>query len=183
MKGPGMTRHDFKEVFQTHYPEMVQVALMYVRDLPTAEDIVQDVFVRFWETVRQEAPPGNISGYLMTAVKNSSLNHLKHLEVEEKFCREYIQEAEADEERPEAFLQLVEQLLKELPPKRREILELSVVESKSYQDIALQLDISINTVKDHIKKAYAFLRERAQREIPKLLLYAACLKRKRSFCV
>lgn len=178
-----MTRHDFREIFQTHYPEMVKVALMYVRELATAEDIVQDVFMRFWETERYKTPPEHIGGYLMTAVKNSSLNHLKHLEVEEKFCREYVQEAEADEESPEVYLKLVERLLEELPPKRREILELSVVESKSYQDIALLLDISINTVKDHIKKAYAFLRERAQREIPKLLLYAACLKRRRSFFV
>jgi RNA polymerase sigma-70 factor (ECF subfamily) len=171
--------HDFKEIFQTHYPGMVRVALMYVRNLQAAEDIVQDVFVRFWEAERYKAPPEHIGGYLMTAVKNSSLNHLKHLEVEEKFCQEYVREAEADGESPEEYLKLVERLLEELPAKRREVLEMSVVESKSYREIADLLNLSVNTVKDHIKKAYAFLRERAQQEVPKLMLYLACLRKKR----
>ena len=57
--------------------------------------------MRFWEAERYKAPPEHIGVYLMTAAKNSSLNHLKHLEVEEKFCREYVREAEADGESPE----------------------------------------------------------------------------------
>ena len=79
MQSQRTARHDFKEIFQTHYPGMVRVALMYVRNLQAAEDIVQDVFVRFWEAELHKTPPEHIGSYLMTAVKNSSLNHLQLL--------------------------------------------------------------------------------------------------------
>ncbi len=60
-----------------------------------------------------------------------------------------------------------------LPPKRRQILEMSIVQAKSYQEIADQEGISVNTVKDHIKKAYAFLRKDIHRNIPDFILFIA----------
>ena len=58
-------------------------------------------------------------------------------------------------------------------PKRRKILELRVVDAKSYQEIAKQEGISINTVKDHIKKAYAFLRKEVYQEVQDFILFLA----------
>lgn len=56
----------------------------------------------------------------------------------------------------ETFIEEVGNLLNKLPEKRRKVLEMSVLESKSYAEIADALRISLNTVKDHVKKAYAF---------------------------
>ena len=63
--------------------------------------------------------------------------------------------------------------LEKLPPKRRQILEMSIVEAKSYQEIADQEGISLNTVKDHIKKAYAFIRKDIHRNVPDFILFIA----------
>lgn len=63
--------------------------------------------------------------------------------------------------------------MEKLPPKRRQILEMSIVEAKSYQEIADQEGISLNTVKDHIKKAYAFIRKDIQRNVPDFILFIA----------
>lgn len=161
----------FRTLFQELYPEMVKIALFYVRDLPTAEDITQEIFTKLWEKQADIGKIENLKGYLQYSIKNRCLNHLDHLQVVDKYQQEYIKQAEEDEQAPDEYIQLVQHLLEQLPPKRKMILELSVVESKSYQEISQQLDISINTVKDHIKKAYAFLREKAHKEVPNYILY------------
>lgn len=161
----------FKTLFQELYPDMVKIALFYVRDLPTAEDITQEIFTKLWEKQTDISKIENLKGYLQYSIKNRCLNHLDHLQVVDKYQQEYIKQAEEDEQSPDEYIQLVQHLLEQLPPKRKMILELSIVESKSYQEISQQLDISINTVKDHIKKAYAFLREKAHKEVPNYILY------------
>lgn len=79
---------------------------------------------------------------------------------------------------PEEYLHLVQRLLELLPEKRKKVLELSIVESKSYSEIAEILNISVNTVKDHIKRAYAFLREKANKEVSELILYLILTRNK-----
>jgi RNA polymerase sigma-70 factor (ECF subfamily) len=77
----------------------------------------------------------------------------------------------------ESYLERISQLIEQLPPKRRQVLELNIVEQKSYQEIAEALDLSVNTVKEHIRKAYAFLRDKTKDEIPKQILYFLLVKR------
>jgi len=72
--------------------------------------------------------------------------------------------------------------LDKLPEKRRRVLEMSVWESKSYAEIADTLAISLNTVKDHIKKAYAFLRDEIHKEISSSVLFFAFYRRKNRGC-
>lgn len=163
----------FRGLFQDLYPDLIKVALFYVHDLPAAEDITQEVFVKLWEKQEDIHKIENIKGYLQYAIKNRSLNYLEHLQVVDKYQQEYLKQAKEDEQNPDDYLQLVQRLLNQLPEKRKVVLELSVVEAKSYQEIARQLDISVNTVKDHIKKAYAFLREEGRKEIPNYILYIA----------
>ncbi len=89
-----------------------------------------------------------------------------------KYQQEYLQEL-AEDNYTEEFIQKVQISLEKLPPKRRLILEMSIVETKSYQEIADQEGISQNTVKDHIKKAYAFLRKDILRNVPDFILFIA----------
>lgn len=161
----------FKTLFRELYPDMVKVALFYVHDLPVAEDITQEIFAKLWEKQTELHKIDNLKGYLQYAIKNRSLNYLEHLQVIDKYQQDYINQMREEEQEPDDYLGLVQRLVDQLPPKRKQVLELSIVESKSYQEIAEQLDISLNTVKDHIKKAYAFLREEARKEIPNYILY------------
>ena len=78
-----------------------------------------------------------------------------------------------DDEDPEQFIEDVGKLLDKLPEKRKIVLELCVIESKSYAEIAELLGISLNTVKDHVKKAYAFLREELRKEVSYPILFFA----------
>lgn len=164
-------QNNFRELFRATYPELIKTALFYVHDLALAEDITQEIFAKLWEQRKEFYKIEDIKKYLRYSVRNSSLDYLKHQQVVNKFQQEYIRQTQEEEEGPEEFLLLVQKLIEQLPQKRREVLELSIVESKSYSEIAKILNISINTVKDHIKKAYTFLREHAHKDIPESILY------------
>lgn len=166
----------FRQVFETLYPDMVKVALFYIHDNAIAEDIVQEAFAKLWENYYKSHRIENLKGYLQYAVKNRCLNYLSHRQVVDKYQQEYLHQAAEDDESPEDYIQLVKTALEKLPPKRKLILERSVIDAKSYLEIAQELDISVNTVKDHIKKAYAFLRQEMNKEISGYILYLALNK-------
>ena len=164
----------FKSLFDHSYIGMVQRAVYYTNDLNAAEDIVQEVFMRLWEKRGKLREIQNIQGYLLFSIRNKCLNLLEHQQVMDKY-RQYclLQEISDDEEEPETFIEEVGNLLNKLPEKRRKVLEMSVLESKSYAEIADALKISLNTVKDHIKKAYAFLREEMRKDVSSPILFCA----------
>lgn len=170
----------FKSLFDHSYIGMVQRAVYYTNDLNAAEDIVQEVFMRLWEKRGELREIQNIQGYLLFSIRNKCLNLLEYQQVMDKY-RQYclLQEISDDEEEPETFIEEVGNLLNKLPEKRRKVLEMSVLESKSYAEIADALKISLNTVKDHIKKAYAFLREEMRKDVSSPILFCAFYYRKK----
>ena len=135
----------FKTLFQELYPGMVKIALFYVHDLAIAEDITQEIFTRLWERREKLDMIDNLKGYLSNAIKNRCLNYLEHQQVVNKYQQEYLEEL-AKDDYIEEFIQKVQISLEKLPPKRRQILEMSIVEAKSYQEIADQEGISPKTI-------------------------------------
>ena len=165
---------EFKSLFDLSYVGMVQQATFYTNDFAVVEDVVQEVFVRLWEKRGELKNVQNLEGYLLLSVKNRCLNHLEHQQVVDKY-KQYclLQEVQDDDEDPEQFIEDVGKLLDKLPAKRKMVLELCVIESKSYAEIADLLGISLNTVNDHVKKAYAFLREELSRDVSYPVLFFA----------
>ena len=166
---------EFKSLFDLLYVGMVQQATFYTNDFAVAEDVVQEIFVRLWEKRGELKSVQNLEGYLLLSVKNRCLNYLEHQQVVDKY-KQYclLQEIQDDDdEDPEQFIEDIGKLLDKLPEKRKMVLELCVIESKSYAEIADLLGISLNTVKDYVKKAYAFLREELRREVSFPVLFFA----------
>lgn len=169
----------FKCLFDSSYVGMVQQAVYYTNDPDVAEDVVQEVFVRLWEKREELRGIKNIQGYLSFSVKNRCLNHLEHQQVVDKYRQHCLMsEMSETDESPEVLIEEVSRLLEKLPEKRRRVLEMSVLDSKSYAEIAGELGISLNTVKDHIKKAYSFLREEARKSISYSVLFIALYRQK-----
>ncbi|MCT4586876.1 MAG: RNA polymerase sigma-70 factor [Carboxylicivirga sp.] len=138
-------------------------ALKYVDDFDTAEDIVQEVFINFWEKKRYEIIQTSLKAYLTTAVRNKSLKHVEkagrivftQLEEEaEDLLMEDLSADAIDEQK-----QLLLKELAKLPEKRREVLEHIVFRGMKYKEVAEELDVSINTVKTHFSRALKQLRD------------------------
>lgn len=155
-------REAFRELFDAFYVQMVQCAAFYVNDVAAAEDIVQETFTHVWLGRQKLRRVTNIRAYLVRWVKNDCLNHIKHQSVADRYLAKYMTgEVSMQDADPEPYVIAITNLIRQLPEKRRQVLELSIFESESYTAIAVRLNISVNTVKDHIKKAYAFLREQS----------------------
>lgn len=161
----------YDSVFRTWYPVLVRVATALVRDPDAAEEVAQDVMVELWR--RRHALDADVSlgGYLLRSVRNRALNQLRHLRVRKQSESEVIAlyNAPVGADQPIVANELAaaaRQALNELPPRCRQVFELSRVQGLKYAEIAVALDISQKTVEAQMGKALKIMRERLAAWLP-----------------
>lgn len=153
----------FEVLYKEHFAFLSLVSFNITKDKDVAKDVVQDFFIYLWE--KEEALNFTISfkAYASKAVKNLSLQYLeKHKTITlennkmilPKFEEQVVFEKAEENNTPKIFT-----LVDKIPQARREIFMSHIVEGHSYAEIAEMYNISINTVKTQMKRAYAFLRE------------------------
>ncbi|WEK34034.1 MAG: sigma-70 family RNA polymerase sigma factor [Candidatus Pseudobacter hemicellulosilyticus] len=148
--------------------------LLYLKNAPRAEEATQDIFMSIWRN--REKLPGmeNFAGYVYVTTRNKL-----HTLIREKV----LATVEPPEDRlhsvlagPESVVQVKELQqaihtgINLLPPRRKEVFQLSRLEHKSYEEIADQLGISRTAVKQHISAAMVFLRTYLQKELDLVIL-------------
>jgi RNA polymerase sigma-70 factor (ECF subfamily) len=153
----------YKNIFELYYRPLCSFAKKYVLDLAIAEDIVQDLFVKLWEQRNNILLKTSAKSYLFQSVKNECLNYLKHQNVQESY-KTHIANVSTDDffhdklEEEEVNL-LVFRTIQSLPPRCRKIFELSRFEGKSFEEIAQELSISKNTIKNQLVNALKHIRQ------------------------
>lgn len=162
----------FDEVFRLWYPTLVRVAAALVHDHDAAEEVAQDVMHELWR--RREALDSSVSlrAYLLRSIRNRSLNHLRHLRVrrESETEIEALYDAPLRADQPIIAKELadaVQVAFEDLPPRCREIFELSRIHGLKYAEIAESLGISQKTVEAQMGKALRVMRERLAPWLPK----------------
>lgn len=129
-----------------------------------AKDIVHEVFARLWASREQLEITHSLAGFLYTAARNIVLNQLTHQKVAGKYFNSLLQFSEQPQTvtdyrtRENQLISLIEKEIAELPPKMREVFELSRKQHLSHQEIAERLHISEQTVSKHITNALKILR-------------------------
>jgi RNA polymerase sigma-70 factor (sigma-E family) len=152
--------HAVTELHSMHYRSLVRLAAILVRDIPTAEEVVQDSFVAMhggWQRLKDTE---KALAYLRQAVVNRSRSVLRHRMVVEK----NLQNAPPDMPSAEhgAFVLLersaVVAALRDLPGRQREAIVLRYYADLSEADIAAAMGISRGAVKSHTARGMAALR-------------------------
>jgi len=148
------------ELYSLHYRALVRLAVLLVRDVPTAEDVVQDSFVAMHESWRRLRDADSALAYLRQAVLNRSRSVLRHRAV-------------ADKHRPNpppgmpsaeygALVRLeqsaVVAALRRLSGRQREAIVLRYYADFSEAEVAAAMGISRGAVKSHTARAIAALR-------------------------
>lgn len=173
----------FEDVYLSYFSKMKYFAKEYVISEEDAENIVQDVFVELWENKEMLNMHMNLIAYLFTTIKNKCLNHLRHkLVVQEtanKLQEEYTISLRMNLDSLEVFdnnlfsdhdiEKIISRALDALPEKCRAIFIMSKIEGKKHNEIAQELNISINTVGSQIGIAYKKLRTELKDYLPILL--------------
>lgn len=151
----------YYKLFQQFYRYLVLFAERRTENHKVAEDIVQEIFIKLWESPKQYNSLNGLKAYLYEAVDNRCADYRKHLIVEEKYTafalyEQKFQDFSIDQE--EVYRELYA-AINELPARGREVI-LLYLEGKKNQEIAEILDLSILTVKTHKKNAFRYLRNR-----------------------
>lgn len=157
----------FEKLYFENYSYLCRSIYRFVRDEEITKDMVQDVFLKYWQKIGELRITESPKAYLQRACINQALNYLK--EKERRTERElfYANEDSAsagNSDRPDAIYISSETstnlnlAIDRLPPACRKAFLLSRHEQKNYKEIAKLLDISVNTVEKHIGKALKVLR-------------------------
>jgi len=167
----------FEVLFYKYRNKVKGFAVKLVPSQIDPEEIVQEVFVKVWLKKEAIDPGKDFQSYLFSIAKHLILDHLKSA-VGRKlyFVGEHFQQDLFDEDLSEHSLaddaeEKLQQLIGEIPERRREIFCLSRFEGLSYKQIAERLNISENTVDSQIRNALAFLRKEFRKFVVLAFLY------------
>ncbi len=154
----------FEFVFRQHYRQLCGYARKYLDEVEAAEEIVQEVFVKFWEKCDTIAPDSSVKSYLYRSVHNTCLNYIKHMKVRDNY-RDYVMtymetSSYMDFSEEPNLEQKIRDAIDDLPPQCSRIFKLSRFEGLKYQEIADHLGLSVKTVEVQMGKALKVLREK-----------------------
>lgn len=154
-----------ERLYAAHWRSLVRLSVLLVRDVGTAEEIVQDAFVAMhgrWARLRD---PDKALAYLRQAVVNRSRSALRHRKVVDRHATHEAGLARGHASDPAEGAALaadrrraVLEALSQLPRRQREVLALRHYLELSEAEIATTLGISNGAVKSHASRGAAALR-------------------------
>jgi RNA polymerase sigma-70 factor (family 1) len=159
--GSGKT---FEQLFKAYYPRLCHFSFQIVKDKVIAEDVVQDVFIKYWNlkgkiSVHEIA----VKNFLYSTVRNASLNLIRHHKVVYNYMEQ--QDPSPIEEfniihsiiRSEVFAE-IHTALETLPESCKRISRMGYLDGMKNSEIAQELGISVNTVKTQKQRGLQLLR-------------------------
>jgi RNA polymerase sigma-70 factor (ECF subfamily) len=157
------SREAFDNLYNRYWKQVLNLAYKRVGDADAAQDIAQDVFFQLW-TRATESAIENFGAYLFVSVRNAVF---RYFEKQSKYASlsDVAHEIETLHERPDSnvlyaeFLHAFEKLVHSLPEQQRIIFRMRYDEGLSTQEIADELQLSVKTVRNHLGRALATLRE------------------------
>ncbi len=175
--------HEAFDIIYTHYADMVfSFCMTQTRDNMLSQDIVQDTFLKLWSKRKSLNPDGNLQALIFTIARHRIIDGFRQqvaqVQFEDYSVLSALPTAETVADREiiyEEFLRRVEQCKQRLSPRESEIFEMSREKNLSIKDIALKLNLSPQTVKNHITSSLKIFRSGLLKEnflIPLLLALA-----------
>jgi RNA polymerase sigma-70 factor (ECF subfamily) len=178
--GPELER-EFEAIYRREFPVALRFARRYVDDA-TAEDVVQSVFMKYWDGYTQtpalvfRPDAARTQAAILTAVRNELLmlrRRVKTFRRKADLIRGEVVDVMRNAAAPERaaaemeLSEVVARALDRLPVRQREVFALVKFDEKSYDEAAEILGISPRTVHQHLVKANARLRaELAEYAVP-----------------
>lgn len=154
----------FKYLFNAYYNRLVAYITTYSHDKAQSEDIVQQTFIKLWDNRQKLDDTQSPKGYLYAIAYNLYIDTIETSKKQEKIMNLVWERAlrdriEEDSEAQEKRIQKMKGVIKSLPPKCREIIQMNKVQGIRYKEIAEQMGISVKTVESQMRIAFTKIRE------------------------
>ena len=159
-----------EQFYAANFPRVKNFARLLTKSEEDAEDIAQNIFLKLWTRPDLWQGQESMTGYLYTVTRNEIFNLFKHQKVEQEYeshiIRSQLIGELCDEDTSllenlyyKEIVLLVELALNQLPPRRKQVFEMSRIEGLSHKEIAEKLQIPVRTVENHIYKTLTELRK------------------------
>ncbi len=174
-------REAFTMLYRRYWEDLFATAARVLRSKEEAADVVQDVFLSFWNRRHELDINGPVAAYLRTSARYKAIHYIEK-NITRRDYLAMLTETEVSRlvGSPELQVQLKElqsaihKAVVQMPPKMQEVYRLSREQHLPHKEIAEQLGISDETVKKHIQHALQAIRK-AIGDVPgslTLLLFA-----------
>ncbi|HAA22168.1 MAG TPA: RNA polymerase subunit sigma-70 [Cytophagales bacterium] len=167
----GMSKVEFKGVFDQYYEPLRNFVYYKTGDIDVAEDLVQEVMVKLWEK-RASVKLETVKSYLYTMANNLMINRFKHQQVVYQFQAEAVHAMkDASAETPEFTLEMAEfdahlqRVLASIPEPNRIVFLMNRLDKLTYREIAERLELSVKAVEKRMEKALSIVREQIKHSI------------------
>jgi len=159
-----MTDEIFDQIFRREYPRLYRLAYSMLRDVEECRDIVSQVMVSLYERPPRETDDQQaLAAYLSRAVRSRCMDHIEHLEIEQRaqklYPLEYKLQIDNDHVRESKLKEVWRFINEQLTQQTRQVLLLRYDEDLSYQEVAERLQVSVSAVNKHISEGLKKLRE------------------------
>jgi RNA polymerase sigma-70 factor (ECF subfamily) len=169
--------NSFKELYILYKPLLMAFVFRHLKNREDSEEIVQDVFARVWEQRQNINADLSFKSFLFTITKNKIIDYFRKVKTENLYTNyianyiEIIQDTTNSNIASKEINQSLSKAISLLPEKRKTVFLLSKKFNLSRNEIAQFLNISENTVKNHLQEAIQFLRENLKDEVVLLFLF------------
>jgi RNA polymerase sigma-70 factor, ECF subfamily len=168
----------FYHLYERYCKRLYWFVLKYIKQKEDAEEIVQEVFVKIWESRNKINTYASFESFLFTVAYNATISLLRKRANETKYI-EHLKLLQQISNAPDLIDEIhfnelnshIHLLMNELTPRQKEIFQLSREEGLSNEEIAKKLNISVNTVKKHIANTLAFLKSQFNNDLTINLLF------------
>lgn len=171
----------FKQLYDRYKNRIYGYALTITHSTHAAEEITQELFIKLWTNRESLDNIDNIEHYIFTMARNRTLNYLRkaandaqllaHLRGAMVFANNEVEDYVIIDD----YKAIVEKAINQLSPQRRMVFRLSRYEGLKMEEIAQQLHLSRNTVKNHLAAALRFIRTYLARHGVTFLLLGSLL--------
>lgn len=162
----GLKKRDpetYEIVFKMYYKALVLFVERHIGDRNMAKDLVQDIFLKLYESCASFPNEFNLKSWLYCLARNAAIDYLRHLKVMDRnkflMAEAMLYAADLDKCVDEKLYAKIQSAIETLPDQCKRIVLMSVVEGKKYWEISNELGITMNTVRTQVARGYKKLRE------------------------
>jgi len=149
----------FTRLYDKFSKQLYRNILRLVKDEDTARELLQDLFLKIWESRENINPEKSFKSFLYKVAENLVYAHFRKIAKDNRIIAKLVLSAtDFDTNAEDAMIarenhDLLKKAIAHLPPQRKHIYTLCKLEGKSYEEVSTELGISVSTISDHIVKA------------------------------
>ena len=170
----------FKTLYNLYHDKLFNYINSYTNSKPLTQDIIQDTFIKVWNSRESFDFKQSIGGYLYRMAYHTFVDDYRKKQLNFKLLDTLVYKKmneliEEDVEEKSQKIKKIKKAIEELPPRCKEIFIMSKYQGYKYSEISEELGISYKTVENQIGKAYSLIKNKVKdKDFLNLFLHFHC---------